>query len=73
MPKLTVITNSAGEVVGTANLTGDKGAPTHARVLGGPGTTIHEIDVDDDLLRASATELHLKLAKTQLSTVRTAK
>jgi hypothetical protein len=70
MAKLTVITNSAGEVVGTANFAGDKGSPTHAKVLGGPGSTVHEIEVDDDLLRLSATELHLKLQKTQLSTVR---
>ena len=73
MPKLTVITNSAGEIVGTANFTGDKGAPTSARVMGGPNTTVHEIEVDDEVLRLSASELHLKLQKTHFSTVRTAK
>jgi hypothetical protein len=47
MPKLTVVINAAGDVIGTANFTGDKGAPTAARVLGGPDTKVQEIDVAD--------------------------
>lgn len=73
MPKLTVITNAAGDIVGTASFTGDKGAPTGARVLGGPGTRVEEIDVPEDDLRLSAGELHMKLQKTYLSTVRLSK
>jgi hypothetical protein len=73
MAKITVITNSAGEVVGTANFTGDKGAPTSVRVLGGPGTTAHEVDVADDIERLSPSELHLKLQKSHFSAVKTGK
>lgn len=73
MAKITVITNSAGEVVGTGNFTGDKGAPTLARVLGGADTTTHEIDVADDLANLSASDLHLKLQKNYFSAVKTGK
>jgi hypothetical protein len=73
MPKLTVITNSVGEIVGTANFSGDKGTPTSARLLGAPNTTVHEIEVADDVLHLSASELHLKLQQTYMSAVRTAK
>jgi hypothetical protein len=34
---------------------------------------VHEIEVDDEVLRLSASELHLKLQKSHFSTVRTAK
>jgi hypothetical protein len=72
MAKLTVITDSAGEIVGTANYTGEKGAPTLARVSGDVNTTVQVIDVPDDVLRLSASELHVKLKETlaPLSTVR---
>ena len=73
MPKLTVLTNSVGDIVGTANFSGDKGTPTSARLLGGPGTTVHEIEVGDDVLHLPASELHLKLQKTYMSVVRIAK
>jgi hypothetical protein len=73
MAKITVITNSAGEVVGTANFTGGKGAPTFARVMGEAGATTHEIDMADDLAKLSASDLHLKLQKNYFSAVKTKK
>jgi|tagenome__1003787_1003787.scaffolds.fasta_scaffold20058148_1 hypothetical protein len=69
MAKVTVITDSAGEIVGTVNYTGEKGSPTLATVSAGPNTTMHEIDVADDVLHLSASELHLKLKGTVLSPV----
>jgi hypothetical protein len=69
MAKLTVITNSAGQIVGTANFTGDRGAPILARVTGGANTTVREIDVPDDVLRLSASELHVKLQEISFSAV----
>jgi hypothetical protein len=69
MPKLTVITNSAGEIVGTADYTREQGAPTMARLIGGPDTTVQEIDVADDVLRLSPSERHLKLQEILSSTM----
>jgi hypothetical protein len=60
--KVTVITDSGGNIVGTAHFVGDKGAPNHARLHAGPGYTLHELEVPEDLTRMkSAAELHAKL------------
>jgi hypothetical protein len=71
MAKLTVVTNAAGEIIGTAAYTGEPGAPTMARLVGGPGQTVHEVDVADELLKLPPAELHLRLQHNLLSTVRT--
>jgi hypothetical protein len=70
MAKLTVIIDSAGEIIGTANFTGARGAPTLATVSGGPNTIVREIDVPDDVLRLPPSELHLRLKQIVLSHVR---
>jgi hypothetical protein len=60
--KMTVITDSGGNIVGTAHFVGDKGAPNHARLHASPGYTLHELEVPEDLTRMkSAAELHEKL------------
>jgi hypothetical protein len=60
--KMTVITDSGGNIVGTAHFVGHKGAPNHARLHAGPGYTLHELEVPEDLTRMkSAAELHAKL------------
>ena len=60
--KMTVITDSGGNIVGTAHFAGDKGAPSFARLNAGPGYAMHEVDVPEELTRLkSAAELHEKL------------
>jgi hypothetical protein len=71
MAKITVIRDSDGNIIGTANLTGDKGTPTMARMSAGTGTTVQEVDVDDSFMNLSPGELHLKLQDTRMSPVKT--
>jgi hypothetical protein len=68
--KLTVITDSSGEIIGTADYTGAGGAPTLARVSAGPNTTAHEIDVPDDVLRLPPPERHLRIRQSGLLPVK---
>jgi hypothetical protein len=73
MPKITVITNAAGDIIGTASLTGDKGAPTVASVHGGPQTRVLELDITEDVLRLPASDRHVALKTTYAAQLRPAK
>ena len=60
--RMHVVVDSEGRIVGTAHLAGGKGAPEHARLVAGPGQTVHEIEVEDALTKLEAAELHERLA-----------
>ena len=59
--RMHVILDADGRIAGTAFLAAGEGAPSHARLVAGPGQTVHEIEVEETLARLGPAELHERL------------
>lgn len=62
--KITVITGPNGELVGTAHGHAEEHRRMQAGPLAGPGQTLHELTVPDELAQLrDAAELHAQIAR----------
>jgi hypothetical protein len=66
--KITLVLDSLGNIVGTVHaaqvkVAGPGGAEIVAGLIPGPGQSLHEVEVPDDLAGASALDLYRGLAK----------
>jgi hypothetical protein len=64
MPKLQVVVNDQGDVLGTLVVEGaasGKGAPDTFGILERPGQRVIEVDVDDDMAGLAPEALHAQI------------
>jgi hypothetical protein len=60
--RMHVVLDMDGRIVGTGHLLAGEGVPSHARLVAGPGQTVHEIEVEEEFARLEPAELHRRLA-----------